>query len=137
MAVSAEDIRNFVMANLDNPAAIAAAAAQYGVSANDIAGAVGTTTEVVNDYFTKADIPPPPTTPEPPTAPEPPAPEAPPEAPSAPLEPVPTVKSADRPTSGSVSRVIEGDDIEKQIKELPQEAYETRVDPKNLSLIHI
>lgn len=64
MAFTAEQnqaIRDYVAANINNPAAIAAAAAQFGVTANDLANAVGTSTEEVNAYFAKADVAPPPT----------------------------------------------------------------------------
>jgi hypothetical protein len=49
MAISQDDIRNFVMANLDNPEAIAAAAKQYGVNVDQIASAVGVSKDVVNN----------------------------------------------------------------------------------------
>ena len=60
MAVSAEDIKNFVMANLDNPSAIAQAAQQYGISSDAIASAVGVPVSTVTSYFADAGVTAPP-----------------------------------------------------------------------------
>ena len=49
-------IRDYVTANLDNPAAIASAAAQYGVTAADLANAVGVSVAEVNNYFSNAGL---------------------------------------------------------------------------------
>ena len=73
MAVSSQEISNFVMANLGNPSAIAKAAQQYGVSSSDIASAVGVPVSTVTSYFADAGITAPPVTsaptPTPPSAP--------------------------------------------------------------------
>ena len=61
-SISSQDINNFVAANLDNPQAIADAAAQYGVSASDIASAMGVDVSTVTNYFNNANIAPPPVT---------------------------------------------------------------------------
>ena len=63
MAVSKQQIANFVAANLDNPQAIADAAAQYGVSSTDIASAMNVDVGAVNNYFSNAAVAPPPPTP--------------------------------------------------------------------------
>jgi hypothetical protein len=62
VAVSSQEISNFVMANLDNPSAIAQAAQQYGVSSSDIASAVGVPVSTVTSYFSNAGIAAPPIT---------------------------------------------------------------------------
>ena len=54
--VTKQQIANFVAANLGDPQAIASAAAQYGVSASDIADAMGTDVATVNNYFSNAGI---------------------------------------------------------------------------------
>jgi hypothetical protein len=73
VAVSSQEISNFVMANLGNPSAIAKAAQQYGVSSSDIASAVGVPVSTVTSYFADAGITAPPVTsaptPTPPSAP--------------------------------------------------------------------
>ena len=95
MAVSAEDIKNFVMANLDNPSAIAQAAQQYGVSSDAIASAVGVPVSTVTSYFADAGVTaPPPAAVTPPSTPATVAP--PPTQPSTPTPPpvTPTVPSA-------------------------------------------
>lgn len=59
MAFTAEQnqaIRDFVNANINNPAAIAAAAAQYGVSAQDLSTATGYSLGDVNNYFSNAGL---------------------------------------------------------------------------------
>ena len=98
MAVSDADILAYVQANINDPGAIAAAAAQYGVSLDDLTRATGYSAPEVNNYFQQANIDtsnlvarpveptpmPEPvsyTPPEPPPAPEPPAYVAPPEPP--------------------------------------------------------
>ena len=60
MAVSKQQIANFVAANLDNPQAIADAAAQYGVSSSDIASAMNVDVGAVTNYFSNAAVAPPP-----------------------------------------------------------------------------
>ena len=68
MAFTAEQnqvIRDYVAANIDNPAAISAAAAQLGVSPQALATAVGVSVGEVTNYFEKAGVPPPPAAPEP------------------------------------------------------------------------
>jgi hypothetical protein len=62
VAVSSQEISNFVMANLGNPSAIAKAAQQYGVSSSDIASAVGVPVSTVTSYFADAGITAPPVT---------------------------------------------------------------------------
>jgi len=103
MAVSDADILAYVQANINDPGAIAAAAAQYGVSLDDLSRATGYSAPEVNNYFSQANIDtsnlvarpveptpmPEPvsyTPPEPPPAPEPPAYVAPPT-----ITPVPSV----------------------------------------------
>ena len=81
MAVSDADILAYVQANINDPGAIAAAAAQYGVSLDDLSRATGYDAGTVNNYFSQANIDtsnlramPEPisyTQPEPPSAPEP------------------------------------------------------------------
>ena len=56
--VSDADILAYVTANINNPAAIAAAAQQYNVSAADLSRATGYGLDAVNSYFTQADITP-------------------------------------------------------------------------------
>ena len=58
--VSNQQIADFVAANLDNPQAIADAAAQYGVSSSDIAQAMNVDVGVVSNYFTNANVQAPP-----------------------------------------------------------------------------
>ena len=58
--VSKQQIADFVAANLDNPQAIADAAAQYGVSSSDIAQAMNVDVGVVSNYFTNANVQAPP-----------------------------------------------------------------------------
>ena len=63
MAFTAEQnqaIRDYVAANINNPAAIATAAAQFGVSPQALATAVGVAENEVINYFDKAGVPPPP-----------------------------------------------------------------------------
>jgi len=56
--VTDENISSYVNANLNDPAAIAAAAKQYDVSANDISRATGYTGDQINNYFQQAGISP-------------------------------------------------------------------------------
>jgi len=94
MAVSDADIQAYVQANIGNPAAIAAAAEQYGVSLDDLSRATGYDSGTINNYFSQANV-----TPyyqEPAPAPEPisytpvePPPEPISYAPPAPVEPTP------------------------------------------------
>jgi len=65
--VTKQQIADFVAANLDNPQAIADAAAQYGVSSSDIASAMNVDVGAVTNYFNNASVAPPPvdTTPAP------------------------------------------------------------------------
>jgi hypothetical protein len=56
--VTAADINSFVQANLGNPQAIADAARQYGVSADDLANATGYSGQQINDYFGNAGLSP-------------------------------------------------------------------------------
>lgn len=59
MAYSSADtqtIASFVNQNINNPSAIAAAAAQYGVTASDLANAVGVSIADVNKYFSNAGL---------------------------------------------------------------------------------
>lgn len=68
MAFTAEQnqaIRDYVAANINNPAAIATAAAQFGVSPQALATAVGVAENEVINYFDKAGVPPPPAVPTP------------------------------------------------------------------------
>ena len=68
MAFTAEQnqvIRDYVAANINNPAAISAAAAQFGVSPQALATAVGVSVGEVTNYFDKAGVPPPPAAPAP------------------------------------------------------------------------
>ena len=58
--ISKQQIADFVAANLDNPQAIADAAAQYGVSSSDIAQAMNVDVGVVSNYFTNANVQAPP-----------------------------------------------------------------------------
>jgi hypothetical protein len=58
-APSDEQIREFVEANIGNPALIAETAAQYGVSVDDLSRATGYDANVVVDYFQQADVAPP------------------------------------------------------------------------------
>ena len=51
-----QTIKDFVTANFNNPAAIADAAAKFGVTASDLANAVGVTVADVNNYFDKAGL---------------------------------------------------------------------------------
>ena len=53
---SAGDINNFVQANIGNPQAIMQAAAQYGVSMDDLANATGYSSNQINDYFSNAGL---------------------------------------------------------------------------------
>lgn len=62
MAFTAEQnqaIRDYVSANIDNPAAIASAAAEFGVSAQALATAVGVAENEVINYFDNAGVAPP------------------------------------------------------------------------------
>jgi hypothetical protein len=52
--VSDADIASYVSAHIDDPAAIAAAAQQYGVSAEDLSRATGYSGEQVGSYFSNA-----------------------------------------------------------------------------------
>jgi hypothetical protein len=54
--VSDTDINSFVQANIGNPQAIADAAQQYGVSADDLSRATGYDSNTVNNYFGDAGI---------------------------------------------------------------------------------
>ena len=67
--VSKQQIADFVAANLDNPQAIADAAAQYGVSSSDIAQAMNVDVGVVSNYFNSASVVAPPVTIDPTPAP--------------------------------------------------------------------
>jgi hypothetical protein len=58
-APSDEQILAFVQANIDNPALIAEAAAQYGVSVEDLSRATGYDSNAVVSYFQQADVDPP------------------------------------------------------------------------------
>jgi hypothetical protein len=58
--VTKQQIADFVAANLDNPQAIADAAAQYGVSSSDIASAMNVDVGAVTNYFSNAAVAPPP-----------------------------------------------------------------------------
>jgi chemotaxis protein CheY-P-specific phosphatase CheC len=58
-AVSDEQIKAFVDANIGNPALIAETAAQYGVSVADLSRATGYDTNVVVDYLKQAEAAPP------------------------------------------------------------------------------
>ena len=60
--VSKQQIADFVAANLDNPQAIADAAAQYGVSSSDIASAMNVDVGAVSNYFNSASVVAPPVT---------------------------------------------------------------------------
>ena len=63
MAFTAEQnqaIRDYVTANINNPAAIASAAAEFGVSPQALATAVGVTENEVINYFNNAGVPLPP-----------------------------------------------------------------------------
>lgn len=51
---SAADISNFIQQNINDPAAIANAASQYGISAQDIQSASGYTPEQQTSYFSNA-----------------------------------------------------------------------------------
>lgn len=57
--VSDQQIKDFVQANLGNPALIAETAAQYGVSIADLSRATGYDPTVVVDYFKQAEVAPP------------------------------------------------------------------------------
>lgn len=60
MARSAEElqaIRDYVIANIDSPASIAAAAKQFGVTDDELAQATGFPVETVHQYFRDAGIP--------------------------------------------------------------------------------
>ena len=52
--VSGSDIVNFVNANMGDPATIASAMQQYGLSANDVAAATGYSPQQVSDYIATA-----------------------------------------------------------------------------------
>ena len=67
--VSKQQIADFVAANLDNPQAIADAAAQYGVSSTDIAQAMNVDVGAVSNYFNNASVAAPPVTIDPTPAP--------------------------------------------------------------------
>lgn len=54
--VSDAEIKSYIDANISNPQAIADAAKQYGVSAQDLSRAGGYSLGQVNDYFTNAGI---------------------------------------------------------------------------------
>ena len=56
MAVSDADILAYVQANINDPGAIAAAAAQYGVSLDDLSRATGYSAPEVSNYFQQAEI---------------------------------------------------------------------------------
>ena len=58
MAVSDADIQAYVQANINDPAAIAAAAQQYGVSLDDLTRATGYDTGTVSNYFQQANVTP-------------------------------------------------------------------------------
>jgi hypothetical protein len=58
-AVSDQQIKDFVQANLGNPALIAETAAQYGVSVADLSRATGYDPTVVVDYLKQAEVAPP------------------------------------------------------------------------------
>ena len=60
--VTPKQIQAFVTANIDNPQAIASAAAQYGVSSTDIAQAMNVDVGVVSSYFNNASVEAPPVT---------------------------------------------------------------------------
>jgi hypothetical protein len=51
-----QDVYDFVVANLDDPFAIAAAMAEFGVSSSQLAEAIGLDTAAVNSYFDNAGI---------------------------------------------------------------------------------
>jgi hypothetical protein len=54
--VSDTDIKNYVLANIANPADIAAAASKYGVSVADLSRATGVSVDAVNKYFGDAGV---------------------------------------------------------------------------------
>ena len=54
-----QQIQAFVTANIDNPQAIADAAAQYGVSTTDLASAMNVDVGTVNNFFSGANVAPP------------------------------------------------------------------------------
>jgi hypothetical protein len=54
-----QQIQAFVTANIDNPQAIADAAAQYGVSTTDLATAMNVDVGTVNNFFSGANVAPP------------------------------------------------------------------------------
>jgi hypothetical protein len=56
--ISPQDISSFVAANVDNPKAIADAAAKFGLSASDIAAATGYTPAQQSSFFQTANITP-------------------------------------------------------------------------------
>jgi hypothetical protein len=58
MAVSDADIQAYVQANINDPAAIAAAAQQYGVSLDDLSRATGYDSGTINNYFQQANVTP-------------------------------------------------------------------------------
>jgi len=58
-----QQIANFVAANIGDPNAIASAAAQYGVTSDQIADAIGTNVSNVQNYFSNAGVDAPPITP--------------------------------------------------------------------------
>jgi len=58
MAAADKDIYDYVVANLGNPQAIADAAKQFNVSAEDLSRATGQDLNVVNSYFANANVTP-------------------------------------------------------------------------------
>ena len=58
---SDEQIREYVEANIDNPAAIAEVAAAAGVSMEDLSRATGFSVDDIGGYFDNAGVEPPPT----------------------------------------------------------------------------
>src|SRR5512137_2584822 len=58
MAVSDKDIYDYVVANIGNPQAIADAAQQFNVSANDLSRATGYDLNTVNNFFTQPNVTP-------------------------------------------------------------------------------
>ena len=96
--ISKQQIADFVAANLDNPQAIADAAAQYGVSLTDIAQAMNVDVSAVNNYFSNASVTAPPVTIAPTPAP----------TPTPTPTPVPTPTPTPTPTNQFVASTAPG-----------------------------
>ena len=100
--VSKQQIADFVAANLDNPQAIADAAAQYGVSSSDIASAMNVDVGAVSNYFNNASVVAPPVTIAPTPAPTPTL------VPTPTPTPVPTPTPTPTPTNQFVASTAPG-----------------------------